>query len=33
MPLKNGESVSYEGWKITVVEAGEFGDVVSVEKG
>jgi M6 family metalloprotease-like protein len=33
MPLKNGESVSYGGWKITVVEAGEFGDVVSVEKG
>jgi M6 family metalloprotease-like protein len=31
-PLKQGESVSYEGWKITNVESGSFGDVVKVER-
>lgn len=31
-PLRNGESVTYEGVKITVVESGNFGDVVKVEK-
>lgn len=31
-PLKVGESVNYKNVKITVVEAGEFGDVVSIEK-
>ena len=31
-PLKLNESVSLEGYKITVVEAGAFGDVVKVEK-
>ena len=30
--LKLNESVSTNGWKITVVESGEFGDVVKVEK-
>lgn len=30
--LKPGDSVSTQGWKITVVESGEFGDVVKVEK-
>ena len=30
--LSEGQSVSYEGWKITNVESGEFGDVVKVEK-
>lgn len=30
--LKLGDSVSTQGWKITVVESGEFGDVVRVEK-
>jgi M6 family metalloprotease-like protein len=30
--LKNGDSVSTQGWKITVVESGNFGDVVRVEK-
>ena len=29
---ENGESVTYEGVKITVVESGNFGDVVKVEK-
>lgn len=31
-PLKKGESVSVDGWKITNVELGAFGDVVRVEK-
>lgn len=31
-PLRNGESVTYEGVKITIVESGNFGDVVKVEK-
>ncbi|MEN9680100.1 MAG: hypothetical protein RLZ57_1229 [Actinomycetota bacterium] len=31
-PLKLNESVTLEGYKITVVEAGTFGDVVKVEK-
>jgi M6 family metalloprotease-like protein len=30
--LKNGDSVSTQGWKISVVESGNFGDVVRVEK-
>jgi M6 family metalloprotease-like protein len=30
--LKLNESVATNGWKITVVESGEFGDVVKVEK-
>jgi M6 family metalloprotease-like protein len=30
--LKRNESVSTNGWKITVVESGDFGDVVKVEK-
>jgi hypothetical protein len=32
-PLKSGESLSIWGYKITVVESGDFGDVVKVEKG
>ena len=31
--LVSGDSVSYGGVKITVVEAGDFGDVVRVEPG
>lgn len=31
-PLRLGESVTVLGYKITVVETGDFGDVVSVEK-
>jgi len=31
-PLKLNESVTLEGYKISVVEAGTFGDVVKVEK-
>jgi len=31
-PLRSGESVSINGLKITVVESGDFGDVVKVEK-
>ena len=31
-PLKLNESVNVWGYKITVVEAGDFGDVVKVEK-
>jgi M6 family metalloprotease-like protein len=31
-PLRQGESVTHEGWKITNVESGEFGDVVKIEK-
>ena len=30
--LKLNETVTTNGWKITVVESGEFGDVVKVEK-
>jgi M6 family metalloprotease-like protein len=30
--LKIGDSVSTQGWKISVVESGDFGDVVKVEK-
>ena len=30
--LKEGESVTSEGWKISVIESGDFGDVVKVEK-
>jgi len=30
--LKLNESIIYKGYKITVVESGEFGDVVKVEK-
>jgi hypothetical protein len=30
--LKVGESIIFEGVKISVIEAGEFGDVVKVEK-
>jgi hypothetical protein len=30
--LKAGEAVISNGWKITVVESGDFGDVVKVEK-
>ncbi len=29
-PLKQGESVEHEGWVITNIESGEFGDVVRV---
>ena len=31
--LKLGDSVTTQGWKITVMESGDFGDVVNVEKG
>jgi hypothetical protein len=31
-PLKQGESTSTNGYKITIVEAGTFGDVVKIEK-
>ena len=30
--LKVGESVQFEGWKITYVESGAFGDVIRTEK-
>ena len=30
--LKKGETVTTNGWKITVIESGDFGDVVKVEK-
>jgi hypothetical protein len=30
--LKVGETVTTNRWKITVVESGDFGDVVKVEK-
>jgi hypothetical protein len=30
--LRLGESVTTDGWKITVIENGAFGDVVKVEK-
>ena len=31
-PLKSGESLTVWGYKITVVESGNFGDVIKVEK-
>jgi hypothetical protein len=31
-PLKVGESLLTNGFKISVVEAGKYGDVVKVEK-
>lgn len=31
-PLKKGESVTAEGWTVSVIESGSFGDVVKVEK-
>jgi hypothetical protein len=31
-PLKQGESTITNGYKITVVESGGFGDVIKVEK-
>ena len=31
-PLRKGDSVVYEGVKISIVESGNFGDVVKVEK-
>jgi hypothetical protein len=31
-PLKQGESTINNGYKITVVESGTFGDVIKVEK-
>jgi hypothetical protein len=31
-PLKIGESIVSNGFKISVVESGDFGDVVKVEK-
>ena len=31
-PLREGESVISNGYKITIVESGSFGDVVKVEK-
>jgi M6 family metalloprotease-like protein len=31
-PLRQGESVTSNGFKITVVESGTFGDVIKVEK-
>ncbi|MFM1937941.1 MAG: hypothetical protein RLZZ320_799 [Actinomycetota bacterium] len=30
--LKIGESITFEGWKITYVETGSFGDVVRTER-
>jgi hypothetical protein len=30
--LKEGETVTTNGWKITVLDSGDFGDVVKVEK-
>ena len=30
--LRKGESITFKGYKIAVVEAGDFGDVVKVEK-
>ena len=29
--LKEGESVTTNGWKISVIESGDFGDVIKVE--
>ena len=31
-PLRKGESIIYEGVKISIVESGDFGDVIKVEK-
>ena len=31
-PLRIGESITYEGVKISIVESGNFGDVIKVEK-
>jgi hypothetical protein len=31
--LKLGESVTSDGWTITVKETGAFGDVIEVKKG
>jgi hypothetical protein len=31
-PLKQGEGTINNGFKITVVESGTFGDVIKVEK-
>jgi hypothetical protein len=31
-PLRIGESITYEGVKISIVESGDFGDVIKVEK-
>ena len=31
-PLREGESVITNGFKISVIESGNFGDVVKVEK-
>jgi hypothetical protein len=31
-PLRKGESVIYEGVKISIIESGNFGDVIKVEK-
>ena len=31
-PLRIGESVTYEGVKISIIESGNFGDVIEVEK-
>lgn len=30
--LKQGRSFTYQNWKITVIESGDFGDVVKIEK-
>ena len=30
--LKEGEYTTYQGWKISVIESGEFGDVIKIEK-
>lgn len=30
--LRLDESITYKGWKVTVVETGDFGDVIKVEK-
>jgi hypothetical protein len=30
--LKVNETVTSGGWKVTVMESGDFGDVVKVEK-
>jgi hypothetical protein len=30
--LKNNHSVNVSGYKITVIESGDFGDVIKVEK-
>jgi hypothetical protein len=30
--LKSGDSVTVQGWNITVLESGDWGDVVKTEK-